>query len=676
MSIDLEAFASQSLENLESVFSKLDTITGHLVVLERTLSRKINFLTPFSKLKQRCKINKVVWLSDTRSNVEYENWLKQHDSVVFATEQCVKSIDQVCDIVSSKLFPIISAGSGPHALALIVTGSSCKTADLILETRNVKGDIALHSWALSPFKLADDLISLELFAGGLREIYCYNSSAALGDLSESLLNLVVASNYQLRFTSQYSLGDNSSQFIQFFKRQWKNHLSTLSPEQRKTLDDVDDALFMDRHSFANKQCDLVVLERSTDFVSLLLSQLSYPGICDDLRGIDMNNIEIFDTMEDIPTETTFQIENPDDELYHALRDVNFSLVGPVLNSFAKDLQMQMDSRRDANEISEIRQFVSKLGDLTSSQNYLKMHTLLAESIMDQVKSGGESEEDNYFHRFIALQQDILSDNFDNKANCSEICNFMWEFTPPITDTVRLLVLTSIVKRGIRDAQYQTLKKEVIESYGIKYLPLFNKLRDLKLCYIRESQDFPFLPNTRSLFDNASVESYSESMHKAQLIKDFANVAFSLNLMPAYEKNDVSTPPPQPDFAFPGYVPVVARLVQCIYDRTFIENNPSLRRGAEGEKHNWDGFEFMSTYFDGYLSEKSLVPEEKRKLFNTVSGEKKEECIVVVMIGGITYGEMATLRHVVKKINKQLGLMKKLVVLTTGMTKSADVLKLV
>ena len=60
-----------------------------------------------------------------------------------------------------------------------------------------------------------------------------------------------------------------------------------------------------------------------------------------------------------------------DEIYSTLRDLNFSAVGKELNVIAKRLKEEYDERHKAKTVTQIKNFVNKLGGLQSYQQNLK-----------------------------------------------------------------------------------------------------------------------------------------------------------------------------------------------------------------------------------------------------------------------------------------------------------------
>lgn len=87
----------------------------------------------------------------------------------------------------------------------------------------------------------------------------------------------------------------------------------------------------------------------------------------------------------------------DDKLFENLRDTNFAIVGNLLNKVARRLNDDYEGRHQAKTVSEIREFVSKLGGLQQEHQSLRLHTGLAEEIMKHTRS-------DIFNKILEVQQ--------------------------------------------------------------------------------------------------------------------------------------------------------------------------------------------------------------------------------------------------------------------------------
>jgi len=176
--------------------------------------------------------------------------------------------------------------------------------------------------------------------------------------------------------------------------------------------------------------------------------------------------------------------------------------------------------------------------------------------------------------------------------------------------LRILCLECAIRSGIKNKILEQIKKDFLNIYGYDKLFLLKNLEKVGLLKVPDNQNF-----------------YNEANKKLQLI--FSNV--DLN-----EPNDTS-------YAYIGYTSILIRL---------------LERGIQ--RGGWNGIREVLKKIPG----DSNFPTDESDIF----GNKMEkQFILVVFIGGITYGELASIRLMNKK-NRN----KKFIVITTGIINSKKI----
>ena len=90
-----------------------------------------------------------------------------------------------------------------------------------------------------------------------------------------------------------------------------------------------------------------------------------------------------------------------EDLFTSIRDLNFSVVGQTLNKVARQLQSDYEQRHEAKTVSQIKDFVGRLGGLQAIHQSLRFHTSLAEDLMAKVQSKD-------FNRWLEIQQNIVA----------------------------------------------------------------------------------------------------------------------------------------------------------------------------------------------------------------------------------------------------------------------------
>lgn len=557
--------------SLRELLSHLDTHRKSLVI-ERSLSSSINSLIPFSVLKLQADIQNVYWFDDALNIV-------LDTPVTFLIKSTLTNAPLLQRRVRElqSLNPTIS-------IDLVVTDDYPKSFEFELDKLGVLGDItAIQRWKL--YLESRDLITLH--SEQLQSIYLYKTPDSTFKLA-SLLNRHLQQNPQLRITKILSKGLNSSKFVQSLRNLKENDINQMDMETKREYLRIEQGLYEQLSS--GKQCDLIVLERNLDFMSVLLNQVSYLGIIDEVFGIDINTVQLDET-----------IYLNGDEVYHDLKDMNFGVACDYLNTQAKTLQQKYDGLTKTRDVSQ--KFVEELQKLEDKRKYVSMHTQLSESIILKL----QINEDPAFNELLELQHNILLQNLSYSNTISKVIDLIYQ-SSDVTTVLRLLGITSIVFNGLRERDFQNLSQEIIETYGVKYLLKLQDLIKIGVITIRGDPS---------------------------IIKNFAQLSNSLQLVPATMEQDMS---------YRGYIPLVTRILEHTI--------------APEKRSSWSNLDLSELM--GKLIDESLIKDTPGGVI------QKDSTVFIVMIGGITYSEMASIKHFEDQFYQQHGVRKTVVVITEGL----------
>ena len=178
--------------------------------------------------------------------------------------------------------------------------------------------------------------------------------------------------------------------------------------------------------------------------------------------------------------------------------------------------------------------------------------------------------------------------------------------------IRILSIYSLINGGIKYKIYDSFRKDIINMYGFQELFFLNNLEKLKILKYYESSN---------IF-------YYDLNKKLKLIND----SVDLN-----NPNDTS-------YSFSGYCPIFIRLIEKAFSKGWNSIKDLIKKIA-------NEFDF---------------PEDESQIIDSSNKDKK--FILLVFIGGITYGELAAIRYLNKTFDD-----KKFIVLTTGMINSRKIL---
>jgi hypothetical protein len=166
--------------------------------------------------------------------------------------------------------------------------------------------------------------------------------------------------------------------------------------------------------------------------------------------------------------------------------------------------------------------------------------------------------------------------------------------------LRLLCLESLTQSGIKMKFYEDFKRDYFNIFGYQEIFLWKNLEKMNILKKEDRQYF-----------------YYKANKGLNLISD------KVNFM---EPNDVS-------YSYAGYSPITIKLIEnCV-------------------KNGWNNIKYTLNDLPG----ETFFPENEKEILNV----KEKSFILLVFIGGITYGEIASIRY----LNKELKYIK-FIILTT------------
>lgn len=389
---------------------------------------------------------------------------------------------------------------------------------------------------------------------------------------------------------------------------------------------------------------LIVIDREVDFGTVLLTQLTYEGLIDEMFGIKDNRADIDTSIVGAapgqqpslaaqkPVTSTVQglkrkiLLDSSDKLYDQLRDCNFAIVGSLLNKIARRLESDYESRHGAKSTSELREFVNKLPGYQAEQQSLKIHTGLTEDIMKQTRS-------EFFSKALEVQQNLAAgaDPSAQHGNMEELI----ARGAPLTLVLRLLCFESCVSGGIRVKDLDSFKTLILQAYGYQHLLTLDALEKMQLLVSRTSNMLP-IPGVGGASNQPTRTNYNYLRKALHLIVDEVNET---------EPNDIA-------YVYSGYAPLSVRLIQCVIQKQYLLSFSSKSQvqqlantnGISTAAHGWQGFEDALKSTRGQTFNKVQKGEEAAtKARSILGGAGGKKTVVVMFLGGITRTEIAALR---------------------------------
>lgn len=502
-------------------------------------------------------------------------------------------------------------------------------SDKILEEAGVLGDVNISELPLYFFPLEKDVLSLELDES-FRDLYLHKDVTPNFLMAKALME--VQQNHGL-FPRMVGKGDNAKRVADLLSRMRQELLAG---------EDANEANKIGLTPSATNE-SVIIIDREVDFVTPLLTQLTYEGLIDEVFEIQNNQTKVDTTVVGAPAQSsaatsqsrkrTIQLDSTD-KLYDQLRDANFAIVGSLLNKVARRLQQvqsDYESKHKTKTIAELKDFVTQLPGYQQEQQSARIHTGLAEEIIKHTRT-------DLFKGLLEVQQNLAAG-----AEPSSQYDGIEELIArdaPIRETLRLLCIYSCISGGIKTKEFDQFRRLILEGYGYQHMLTLNNLEKLQLILSRASPLAGMIPMAGNAGASGTKTNYTYLRKQLRLIVDEVQED---------DPNDVS-------YVYSGYAPLSIRLVQCILQKQYllsvIKGNPganAANASSGASSQGWHGFDEAVKHVRGQTIYEHQKGEDKAiKARALLSGSGNKQTVFVVFVGGITFTEIAALRFIAKQ----------------------------
>ncbi|KAG8913148.1 hypothetical protein FRC01_004711, partial [Tulasnella sp. 417] len=426
----------------------------------------------------------------------------------------------------------LGAGASPHTYHLILVPRRTTLCDRLLEEEGVFGEITISNYKLEFIPLEDDLLS---WTYGL-----FPRIVGKGDGAKKLTELLL------------HLRAHPSDPVQ------------AQHPNLQTQSEIFDSL--------------VIIDRSVDMVTPLLTQLTYEGLLDEVLGVKNSHIEvdaaIFNptnpTTAAGPSTSTLLATTPaappkkkqhrltaeTDGLFAQIRDTHFGIVWKKLSSEALRLDIEYKGRHQAQTVAQLRDLVGKVGGLQNEKTNLTLHMDLSEKIASFTQT-------EIFSKSLEIQHYLL-ESYEPTAQVSAIEELISQ-EAPLQLVLRLLCLASLTNGGIKAKTLENIKREILQTYGYSYLPLLLVLTSLSLLLPNQ------LPKALANPYSAPSARGSSSLQPPVIPPAFGPVRKAFRLL----SDTRETTPTDVSYVYPGYAPLSIRIVQAVAMKGLVLANLPL-----------------------------------------------------------------------------------------------------
>ncbi|KAK2749236.1 hypothetical protein FQN57_006852 [Myotisia sp. PD_48] len=532
-------------------------------------------------------------------------------------------------------------GSVEHEICIFWVPRRTLVSNQILEDEGLTGDLTIAEFPLYFLPLENDVLSLEACTA-LQDLYLDRNPEPIYHSAKALMQIQMRHGFFPRIVGK---GDNARKLADQLLRMRKE----LDAEESSGEIDGNRSRVMTSATIEN----LIIIDRDVDFATVLMTQLTYEGLVDELFEINHNHVEVDSTIigaaaappsssqpasASTPATSTPSLKrkiqtDSSDQLYSQLRDSNFAIVGGILNKTARRLESDYESRHGAKSTAELREFVNKLPAYQAEHGSLKIHTNLAEEIMRHTQT-------DVFRRALEVQQNIApgSDPTYQHDSIEELI----ARDAPLPTVLRLLCIESCMNGGLRPRDLENFKKQILQAYGYQHLLTLYNLEKMELLQARTSAAAMILPTGGALGSATGLKTNYSHLRKAlRLIVDEVD-----------EQN-----PDDISYVYSGYAPLSIRLVQCVLQKAYIQalakGVPASQAAASAvdtsSSPGWLGFEDVVKSARG--ASFNIVPkgnEKAARARQTLTGSGSIKTVFIFFLGGITFTEIAALRFIARK----------------------------
>uniref|UniRef100_A0A8U7NCB0 VPS33B late endosome and lysosome associated n=1 Tax=Corvus moneduloides TaxID=1196302 RepID=A0A8U7NCB0_CORMO len=364
------------------------------------------------------------------------------DQFCFLVRPRVRTMRFIADIVNAD-----KMSGRSRKYKIIFSPQKFYACEMVLEEEGVFGDVTCDEWSFYLLPLDEDIISMEL-PEFFRDYFLEGDHRWINPVARALQLL---NSLYGPFGKTYGIGRCAKMSYEL----WRDLEEESESEGQGRKPEIGHVFLMDR---------------DTDYVTALCSQVVYEGLVDDTFRIKCGSVD-FGPDVTSSDKSIKVLLNSQDKVFSQIRNEHFSSVFGFLSQKSRNLQAQYDRRRGM-DIKQMKDFVSQeLKGLKQEHRLLSLHIGACESIMKK-----KTKQD--FQETIKAEHSLL-EGFDVRESTSFIEEHIDRQVSPI-ESLRLMCLLSITENGLIPKDYRSLKTQYLQSYGPEHLLTFHNLKRIGL----------------------------------------------------------------------------------------------------------------------------------------------------------------------------------------------------
>uniref|UniRef100_A0A8C3JQH6 Vacuolar protein sorting-associated protein 33B n=1 Tax=Calidris pygmaea TaxID=425635 RepID=A0A8C3JQH6_9CHAR len=532
------------------------------------------------------------------------------DQFCFLVRPRIRTMRYIADIVNAD-----KMSGRSRKYKIIFSPQKFYACEMVLEEEGVFGDVTCDEWSFYLLPLDEDIISMEL-PEFFRDYFLEGDHRWINSIARALQLL---NSLYGPFGKVYGIG----------------RCAKMSYELWRDLEEESEG---DSQGRKPEIGNIFLMDRDTDYVTALCSQVVYEGLVDDTFRIKCGSVD-FGPDVTSSDKSIKVLLNAQDKVFSQIRNEHFSSVFGFLSQKSRNLQAQYDRRRGM-DIKQMKNFVSQeLKGLKQEHRLLSLHIGACESIMKK-----KTKQD--FQEMIKAEHSLL-EGFDIRESTSFIEEHIDRQVSP-TESLRLMCLLSLTENGLVPKDYRSLKTQYLQSYGPEHLLTFHNLKRMGLLTEQSAGETLTAVESKvsKLVTDRAAGKITDAFNSLARKSNFRAISKKLGLIPRVDGEYDLKMPRDMAYVFSGaYVPLSCKIIEQVLER----------RG-------WLGLEEVVRLLNGNEFSVSDSAVEDNPAWES------QRVVLAVFLGGCTFSEMAALRF----LGRERGC--KFIFLTTAITNSARMME--
>ena len=469
-------------------------------------------------------------------------------------------------------FLISSKFQGVETNIIFIPGESYEIIEIMMGN-DLINKFKIFSFNIDLFPIDNDLLSLEK-ENCFREIYIDKNLTGVSELANAFAKLETCFG---KVKHRYLKGDNAKIFDNLLQAKEKEN-------DIKTNEEI---------------FGMIVLDRSTDFLTTLTTNYTFEGLIDDFFGINFGTIKINKSMLNEKMKKT---ENQNEEkISYSLTSYGnpfYSQIGCMhyidANKYLSKLDKYYTSiaaQDQAKKNSTLQDINRTTSDLRTFMSEIKRHLSTCRNILYHIDA---SVSEPQYTEYKKYEQLLLTGEMPSNLHLyyeDYICD-----KRDLNKILKLMVIESLTQGGIQN--YNSIKRDILNIYGYQNIFLFRDLEHLG--WLKE----------KTYIKNLIEMTYDQIFEKLELVKSNSDG----------EKVDDCS------FTMSSFCPISLRLIE---------------KGVEGK---WNKIQDILKKMPGDLS----FPVNESEISKP---SKEVNTIFLVFVGGVTYTEIQGVRFLNRKFKE-------------------------